>query len=127
MSDSLGFDIQAAWLRRFTVDGENNLRAFALRLREALPDLVTVEESRGLFRRVGRITGVEIALGDSRYRLELTGSRLKTSIALVVHGIALNTRVVDPADWFSRLAEETHKASDQAQALSRSLAGFIAS
>ncbi len=126
MSGSLDFDTQAAWLRRFTSDSESNLRAFALRLREAMPDLVTVYESKGLFQRSGKITGVQVELGDNRYKLELDGSRLKASVALVVRGIALNTRVVDPADWFGRLVEETKKASDHARSLSQSLAGFMA-
>jgi hypothetical protein len=124
MSGSLDFDTQAAWLRRFTADSESNLRAFALRLREAMPDLVTVQESRGLFQRSSRITGVEIALGDSRYKLEIAGGRLKASVALVVRGIALNTRTIAPAEWFARLAEETKKASDYARALNESLSGF---
>ena len=127
MSGSADFDTQAAWLRRFTSDSENSLRAFALRLREAMPELVTIQESRGLFQRSARITAVEIELGDSRYRLELAGGRLKASIALVVRGIALNTRAVDPADWFARLLEETGKASDHARSLSQSLAGFMGS
>ena len=66
MSGSLDFDTQAAWLRRFTSDSESNLRAFALRLREAMPDLVTVYESKGLFQRSGKITGVQVELGDNR-------------------------------------------------------------
>jgi hypothetical protein len=127
MSDRLDFDTQAAWLRRFSADSESNLRAFALRLREAMPDLVTVHESKGLFQRSARITGVEIELGDKHYKLELAGGRLKASVALVVRGITLNTRAVDPAEWFSRLTEETKDASDRARALSQSLAGFMAS
>ena len=126
MSGSLDFDTQAAWLRRFTSDTESNLRAFALRLREAMPDLVTIHESRGLFQRSSRITGVEIELGDNRYKLELAGNRLQASISLVVRGIALNTRAIDPAAWFARLSEETKAASDHARALSQSLAGFMA-
>lgn len=125
MSGAVDFDTQAAWLRRFTADSESNLRAFALRLREAMPELVTVHESKGLFQRTAKVTGVEIELGESRYKLELTGSRLKASVALVVRGIALNTRAVDPAEWFARLTEETKKASDHARALSQSLAGFM--
>jgi hypothetical protein len=125
MSGAVDFDTQAAWLRRFTADSESNLRAFALRLREAMPELVTVHESKGLFQRTAKVTGVEIELGDSRYKLELAGSRLKASVALVVRGIALNTRAVDPAEWFARLTEETKKASDHARALSQSLAGFM--
>ena len=125
MSGEAGFDVQAAWLRRFTSDAEGSLRAFALRLREALPDMVTVRESRGLFARVGKVTGVEVTLGDRRYVLEAADGRLKASVALVVRGIALNTRGVDPAEWFAQLSEETRKASDHARALSRSLAGFM--
>ncbi len=70
---------------------------------------------------------MEVELGDNRYKLELDGSRLKASVALVVRGIALNTRAIDPAEWFARLTEETKKASDHARALSQSLAGFMAS
>jgi hypothetical protein len=127
MSGSLDFDTQAAWLRRFTADSESNLRAFALRLREAMPDLVTLHESKGLFQRSGKITGVEIELGDNRYKLELSGNHLKASVALVVRGIALNTRAVDPAEWFARLMGETKNASEQARSLSQSLAGFMGS
>ena len=126
MSSSLDFDTQAAWLRRFTADSESNLRAFALRLREALPELVTIHESKGLFQRSAKVTGVSIDLGDNRYKLELVGNRLKASIALVVRGIALNTRAVDPAEWFTRLQAETKQASDHARSLSQSLAGFMA-
>jgi hypothetical protein len=125
MSGSYDFDTQAAWLRRFTSDSESNLRALALRLREALPDLVTVHESRGLFQRSGKVTGVEIELGDSRYKLEMTGSRLQASVALVVRGITLNTKPIDPAAWFALLLDETKKASDHARTLSQSLAGFM--
>jgi hypothetical protein len=127
MSGSADFDVQAAWLRRFTSDSESNLQALALRLREAMPDRVTVRESKGLFQRSGKITGVEIELGENRYKLELAGNRLQASVALVVRGIALNTRALDPAEWFARLFEETKKASEHARALSQSLAGFMAS
>ncbi|MHB8813822.1 MAG: hypothetical protein ACYDAE_11200 [Steroidobacteraceae bacterium] len=85
------FDMEAAWLRRFQSDAESNLRAFALTLREAMPELVTIEERRGLFDRRGRITGVKIALGEHQYVLQFAGGRLQASIAMVVRGITLNT------------------------------------
>ena len=122
---SLDFDMEAAWLRRFSADAEGNLQAFALRLKEAMPDLVTVKESRGFLARSARVTGVSVQLGDSRYDLELAGGRLKASIAMVVRGIALNTKPVDPAAWFSRLGEETGKATAEARALSQSLSAFM--
>ena len=127
MSENIDFDMQAAWLRRFKSDAESNLRAFALRLKEALPELVTVHESRGLFSRNAKTKGVTVELGEKRYNLEIDGGRLKASVAMVVHGVVLNTRNVDPADWFARLAEETRKASEHAKALSGSLGDFMAS
>ena len=127
MSQNIDFDMQAAWLRRFKSDAESNLRAFALRLKEALPELVTIHESRGLFSRSVKTKGVSVELGEKRYNLEMDGSRLKASIAMVVHGVVLNTKSVDPAEWFARLAEETRKASDYARALSGSLGDFMAS
>jgi len=62
MSD-IDFDMQAAWLRRFKSDAESNLRAFALRLHEAMPELVTIQESKGLFSRNAKTTGVTVDLG----------------------------------------------------------------
>jgi hypothetical protein len=126
MSENLDFDMQAAWLRRFKSDAESNLTAFALRLKEALPELVTIHEVRGLFSRSAKTKGVSVELGEKRYNLEIDGGRLKASVAMVVHGVVLNTKSVDPADWFARLAEETKKASEHAQALSGSLNDFMA-
>jgi hypothetical protein len=125
MSENVDFDIQAAWLRRFTSDAESNLKALALRLQEAMPELVTVRTSKGLFSRTATITGVSVELGEKRYLLEIAGGKLKASVALVVRGITLSTKPLDPAEWFARLTEETKAATDQAKALSQSLASFM--
>ena len=118
--------MQAAWLRRFKADAESNLRAFALRLKEAMPEQVTIHEKRGFFGGAGKTTGVSVELGEFRYNLAIDGGRLKADVAMVVRGITLNTKAVEPGEWFQRLAEETRKASDHAQALSRSLGAFMA-
>ena len=97
----LDFDLQAAWLRRFSADAQSNLGAFARRLKEAMPELVTIQEKKGFFAKTGTITGVSIELGENRYQLELAGGRLQASIAMVVRGITLNTKAMDPADWFT--------------------------
>lgn len=117
--------MQAAWLRRFSADAESNFRAFALRLKEALPGLVAVHEQKRLFGK-GEIQAVSLDIGESRYRLELAQGRLVASIAMVVRGITLNTRTLEPAEWFARLNAETQKASAHAQALSTSLQNFMA-
>ena len=126
MTDDMNFDMQAAWLRRFRADVESNLKAFALRLKEAMPEMVTVQESRGLFSKNGRITGVIVEIDEHHYGLAIENGRLKATIAMVVHGIALNTKNVEPGEWFAKLSEETRKVSEHAQALSASLSSFMA-
>jgi hypothetical protein len=120
------FDIQAAWLRRFNTEAESNLRAFALLLREAMPQLVTIQESRGLFSRIAKTEGVTVELGEQRYILQVVKGRLQAQIAMVVRGVTLNTKNVAPAEWFVRLREETQKASEYARGLSESLDRFMA-
>ncbi len=127
MSADMDFDMQAAWLRRFSADAESNLGAFARRLKEAMPELVTVQEKKGFFAKTAKITGVTIELGENRYSLEQNAGRLTASIAMVVRGITLNTKTLDPSEWFARLADETKKASAHAQTLSSSLQQFMAS
>jgi len=122
---AVSFDLEAAWLRRFQADAQSNLRAFALSLREAMPEQVTIEEHRGLFERNGTITGVSIELGDHQYVLRVAKGRLQASIAMIVRGITLNTKTLDAAEWFKRLAEETRKASEQAKSLSQSINRFM--
>ncbi len=124
--NDMDFDMQAAWLRRFNADAESNLRAFALRIKEAMPELVTVSEHRGLFAKSGKITGVSLEIGEQRYRLELDRGRLKAAVAMVVRGVTLNTKEMPPAEWFARLIEETKKMSEHAESLSRSLSSFMA-
>ena len=126
MSGDIDFDMQAAWLRRFSADAEGNLRAFALRLKEAMPERVRIDERKGFFSSRAKMVGVTVELGESRYILQIVGGRLQASVALVVRDIALNTRRVEPAEWFAKLAEETKKASEHAKSLSQSISSFMA-
>lgn len=111
-------------MRRFQADAESNLKAFALRLQEALPEHVTVLEKKPLLWGNPKTVGVRILLGDHQYTLELNGSQLRASVAMIVRGITLNTKQVDPAEWFTKLASETQKATEQAKRLSESLSAF---
>lgn len=122
----IDFDMQAAWLRRFKSDAESNLSAFALRLKEALPQHVTMHESKSFFSKP-KLTGVSVEIGEHCYTLKVERGQLRAEIAMVVRGITLNTKSLDPADWFTRLAAETQKASAHAESLSQSLSAFMAS
>jgi hypothetical protein len=123
VSDS--FDIQAAWLRRLQADAEGNLRAFALRLREALPDKVEIHEKRGLFSRAGTITGLTIRLAGGQYTMAIEGGQLRTSVATIVRGVRIGTKELDPAAWFAKLRAETAAATADAKRLSDSLSAFL--
>lgn len=129
--DSPDFDMQAAWLRRFSSDAESNLRAFALRLREAMPERVTIHETKGLFARKVTTTGVTVQMDadghTNDYTLQLAGGRLHASVAMVVRGITLNTKDINPGEWFARLSQETRNATDHAKALSQSITDFMQS
>jgi len=120
------FDLQAAWLQRFQSDAAGNLHAFALRLHEAMPERVTIHESKGFFSRRSKITGVTIAMDQHHYVLELAHGRLQASVALVVRNIALSTKQIDPAQWFAQLSAETQQISDYAKRLAQSLSTFMA-
>jgi hypothetical protein len=124
---NIDFDMQSAWLRRFQSDAESNLRAFALRLHEAMPERVTIREQKSLFSRTAKTTGVVVEMDQNNYILEIANGRLKASIAMVVRGIAISTRSIDPAEWFLKLSEETRKASEQAKRLSQSISSFMSS
>jgi hypothetical protein len=128
MSDPqpIDYDMQAAWLRRLTSDVESNLGTFALRLKEAMPERVTLLEKKSLFS-APKLTGVRVEIGEHNYTLEVDGRRLKATVAMVVRGITLNTKNVDPAQWFTQLSQETMKTTEHARSFSQSLSSFMLS
>lgn len=121
------FDLQAAWMRRFHADAASNLHAFALRLREAMPERVTLKEYKGLFSRNSKIVGLVVEMDQQHFGLELANGRLLATLSTVVRGIAISNKQLDPAEWFARLAEETRKTSEHARRLALSLSAFMAS
>jgi len=130
MNDSapqLNFDLQTAWLRRFTSDAESNLKAFALRLKEALPEHVTILEKKPFLFGDPKFTGVSVEMGEHRYLLEIVKGRLQANVAMIVRGITLNTKRLDPAEWFAQLSAEAQKTTEYAKSLSQSLSAFMLS
>lgn len=127
MGKNIDFDIQTAWLRRFKDDAESNLQALALRLKEAMPDHVTVLETKPFLFGSAKITGVCIVIGERKYTLEIVKGQLRANVAMVVREITLNTKSLEPAEWFRQLADETQKATDHAKNLSQSLSSFMSS
>jgi hypothetical protein len=79
MNAPLDFDRQAAWMRRFSSDAESNLAAFALRLREAMPELVTVHEQKGFGMVVRGITLSTREVAPDAWFAELSAETQKAS------------------------------------------------
>jgi hypothetical protein len=125
-SQPVDYDIQAAWLRRLTSDIESNLSSFAMRLKEAMPERVNLLEKKSLFS-APKLTGVCVEIGERKYTLEVDGRRLKATVSMVVRGITLNTKSVDPAQWFAQLSEETMKTTEHARSFNQSLSSFMSS
>ena len=125
-SQPIDYDMQAAWLRRLTSDIESNLGSFAMRLKEAMPEHVTLIEKKSFFA-APKLTGVCVEIGERKYTLEVDGRKLKATVAMIVRGITLNTKSVDPAQWFAQLSEETMKTTEHARSFNQSLSSFMLS
>ena len=92
----IDFDMQMAWLRRFKSDAESNMQAFALRLKEAMPEHVTIYESKPFLFGKSKITGVSVNIGEHKYTLELVKGKLKANVALIVREITLKHKKHGP-------------------------------
>ena len=91
-----------------------------------MPEHVTIHEHKPLFGKP-KMTGVTVAIGENiNIRLEIVGEKLKSSVALIVREITLNTKNIDPsAEWFTQLAAETQKTTEHAKSLSQSLSAYM--
>jgi len=74
-----------------------------------------------------KLIGVSVEIGERKYTLEADGRKLKATVAMVVRGITLNTKSVDPAQWFAQLSAETQKTTEHAKSFSQSLSTFMIS
>ncbi len=91
-----------------------------------MPERVTLVEKKSMFSSP-KLTGVSVEIGERKYTLEVDGRRLKATVAMVVRGITLNTKSVDPAQWFTQLSEETMKTTEHARSFNQSLSSFMSS
>src|ERR1700743_210207 len=91
-----------------------------------MPDLVTVHETRGLFSKSGKVTGITVELGENRYNLAIEGGRLKASVALVVGGVKLTTQPIPPNDGRAAAAGGERGAAGRDPALAARRRGAVA-
>ncbi len=108
--DSAGsVELLAAALRQDAADLEVYARVLTGTLADALPPgAVTVGRKRGMADRLagreGRVERLDIALGEQRLALNLTGGRVTGEICKEVRGIVLSRRPAPLDEWVRELA-----------------------
>jgi hypothetical protein len=114
LPDSLRLHTLATLARRLDADHRQLVEFLAGTLAHALPDAVTVER-RGLLGS-GRVTSVEVLLGQRQYELHVHHGRLETVVAQVVGGVVLRHDPVPVDAWIEGLLGDLDRAARQSEA-----------
>jgi hypothetical protein len=98
-----GFDMLAASLRADSADLPSFLEALAAKLADALPGMVTVKRSGGLFAKNHPVAQIDVSLDDHRYTASVRGPMIETSIAHEVRGVRLSGDAVPLDEWITQM------------------------
>ena len=101
--DPAGFDLLAASLRADSVDLPTFLEALAVKLADALPGMVSVRRSGGMFAKKHPVQQIEVSLDDRRYSATVRGAMLDTFIAHEVRGVRLSGDAVPLDAWITQM------------------------
>ncbi len=101
--DPQGFDMLAASLRADTADLPSFLEALAAKLSDALPGMVVVKRSGGIFAKSHPVAQIDVSLDDFRYTATVHGPRLDTFVAHEVRGVRLSGDAVPLDQWISQM------------------------
>lgn len=103
--------VASALAKEFAADQRRFLSLFAKVLQESLPQETKVV-TKGLFTKT--IIGVEVTLGENRYRIEDTGSGpLQAGKTRVVRGIALKTEPIAMDTCLTEISETMEERARQ--------------
>jgi hypothetical protein len=103
LPDSQGFDLLAASLRADSADLPSFIEALAAKLADALPGMVVVKRSGGMFAKSKPISQIDVSLDDRRYTASVRGPTLDTTVAHEVRGVRLSGESVPLDAWLSQL------------------------
>ncbi|MFB7632272.1 hypothetical protein ACFC0M_15140 [Streptomyces sp. NPDC056149] len=103
-------ELLAAALRRDAADLEVYAQVLTGTLADALPPgSVAIERKRGMADRLagreGKVVCLDVALGEQRLVLNLTGGRPSGEVCREVRGVILSRRPVALDEWVRELAE----------------------
>lgn len=125
LPDEQGFDLMAASLRADTADLPAFLEALAAKLVDALPGMVSVKRSGGMFAKAHPVSQIEVGLDDRRYSLTVNGGRVDAFVAHEVRGVRLSGDAVPLDTWITQLGSglgaHASRSASGAEALRRLL------
>lgn len=101
--DGQGFELLAASLRADTADLPAFLEALAVKLADALPGMVTIKRSGGLFAKFKPVRQIDVSLDDRRYTATVRGPVIDTFVAHEVRGVRLSGDAVQLDVWLAQL------------------------
>jgi hypothetical protein len=105
LPDGQGFEMLAASLRADSADLPAFLEVLAVKLAEALPGLVTVRRSGGLFAKRKPVASIEVSIDDRRYTATVRGPVVDSFVAHEVRGVRLSGDAVPLDAWLSQLGQ----------------------
>lgn len=115
-SESFGFEVLASSLRADAGDLKAFMEALASKLEGALPSQTTVvRKGGGLFSGAKRVERILVDLGDYRYELQSSGSRVQPSRSKAVRGIVLKTEQVPLDDWIDELSRQLTEEAERSE------------
>jgi hypothetical protein len=124
----LDLDLLAASLRADASDLHAFTEALAVKLTDALPGGVRIEQGRSKMFGPKQVRRIAVDAGDERLELRVTDrGALQTTCARLSGGIVLKTEPVDTDEWLRRLsaalADQATRSQTTRQALERLLNG----
>lgn len=102
-SDPQGFELVAASIRADSADLPAFLEVLAVKLADALPGMVAVKRSGGVFSRNRPVAQIDVTIDDHRYTAAVRGPVLDTSVAHEVRGVRLSGEQVPLETWIAEL------------------------
>ncbi len=103
--DGQGFELLAASLRADSADLPGFLEVLAVKLADALPGMVTVKRSGGLFAKRKPVAQIDVGLDDRRFTAAVRGPVVETFVAHEVRGVRLSGDAVPLDVWLGQLGQ----------------------
>lgn len=122
------FDLQAAWMRKMHGNALANFHAFALRVREALPNIVRLSYAQsGFFKKTSTATSISFIIGDNAYVMRLDDGNIETYVSIIMNKVAIRSDKISMKEWFTKLSNELKMITDNSRNINLAFEKFLES